>query len=416
MKIVITAAGSQGDVAPYAGLGVRLRDAGHEVALATHESFAPLVRECGLAFSRLPGGRYGAPSLSSSAAGAPGRSTEPTGRSLMGKAAAFIRELGQGIVDAAGPGTGLLLLSVTTAPLGWQVAEAMGIPSVGVYLQPVAPTSEFPPAVGGVGSLGRWGNRAAGRLSVRVADRMYAAPVKQLRARLGLPVAGSAAVRRRQERAGWPVLHGFSQVLVPRPADWRPGLDIVGNWWPHHQAGYRLPGELEDFLASGPPPVFIGFGSMAGGDGDRLSEIAVQALRQARVRGVLQRGRAGLGAASDDVITIGEVPHACLFPRMAAAVHHAGAGTTAAGLRAGVPAVPVPVTADQPFWARRTAALGAATNPIRFKDLSASRLADAITTVITDKSYRTQAQAAAATIATEDGAGRVADTIRRLAG
>ena len=62
MKIVIMAAGSQGDVAPYTGLGVRLRDAGHEVELATHESFAPLVRECGLAFSRLPGGRYGAPS------------------------------------------------------------------------------------------------------------------------------------------------------------------------------------------------------------------------------------------------------------------------------------------------------------------------------------------------------------------
>ena len=342
MKIVIIAAGSRGDVAPYTGLGVRLRDAGHEVALATHESFAPLVRECGLAFSRLPGDRYGAPCLSSSAAGAAGRSTAPTGRSLMGKAAAFIRELGQGIAIAAGPGTGLLLLSVTTAPLGWQVAEAMGIPSVGVYLQPVAPTSEFAPAVGGVSSLGRWGNRAAGRLSVRVADRMYAAAVKQLRARLGLPAASLAAVRRRQERAGWPVLNGFSPVLVPRPADWRPGLDIVGNWWPYHQAGYRLPGELEDFLASGPPPVFVGFGSMAGGDGDRLSEIAVQAVRQARVRGVLQGGRAGLGAAGDDdVITIGEVPHACLFPRMAAVVHHAGAGTTAAGLRAGIPAVPV---------------------------------------------------------------------------
>jgi len=416
MKIVIMAAGSQGDVAPYTGMGVRLRDAGDEVALATHESCAPLVRECGLAFSRLPGDRYGAPSLSSSAAGAAGRSTEPTGRSLMGKAAAFIRELGQGIADAAGPGTDLLLLSVTTAPLGWQVAEAMGIPSVGVYLQPVAPTSQFPPAVGGVGSLGRWGNRAAGRLSVRVADRMYAVAVKQLRGRLGLPAASLAAVRRRQERAGWPVLHGFSPVLVPRPADWRPGLDIVGNWWPHHQAGYRLPGELEDFLASGPPPVFIGFGSMAGGDGDRLSEIAVQAVRQARVRGVLQRGRAGLAAADDDVITIGEVPHACLFPRMAAVVHHAGAGTTAAGLRAGIPAVPVPVTADQPFWARRTAGLGAATNPIRFKDLSASRLADAITTVLTDKTYRTQAEAAAARIATEDGAGKVTDTIRRIAG
>jgi sterol 3beta-glucosyltransferase len=416
VKIVIMAAGSLGDVAPYTGLGVRLRDAGHEIVLATHESFAPLVRESGLAFSRLPADRHGAASSSSTAGGAAGRGAEGTGRSMMGKAAAFIGELGHGIGDAAAPGTGLLLLSVTTAPLGWQVAEAMGIPSVGVYLQPVAPTSEFPPPIGSVGSLGRWGNRAAGRLSVRVADRMYAASVQQLRSRLALPAASLATVRRQHERACWPVLHGFSPVLVPRPADWRPGLDVVGNWWPHHQAAYRLPGELEDFLTAGPPPVFIGFGSMAGGVGERLSEMAVQALRQARVRGVLQRGGAGLAATSDDVITVGEVPHACLFPRMAAVVHHAGAGTTAAGLRAGIPAVPVPVTADQPFWARRTAALGAASSPIRFKDLSAARLAAAITTVTGEKSYRTQAEVAATRIAAEDGAGKVADTVWRLAG
>jgi sterol 3beta-glucosyltransferase len=162
--------------------------------------------------------------------------------------------------------------------------------------------------------------------------------------------------------------------------------------------------------------VFIGLGSMGGGDGERLGEIAAQALRQARLRGVLQRGWAGLTAAGDEVMTIGEVPHAILFPRMAAVVHHAGAGTMAAGLRAGVPAVPVPVMADQPFWARRAAALGAATSPIRFKDLSADRLAAAISTVTSEKSYRSRAEAAAATIATEDGAGKVADTVRLLAG
>jgi sterol 3beta-glucosyltransferase len=416
MKIVIMAAGSLGDVAPYTGLGARLREAGHEVTLATHESFAPLVRDSGLAFRHLPADRYADPPSQSSPRDAAERIASGTGRSLMGKAAAFTRELGQGMADVAGPDTGLLLLSVTTAPLGWHVTEAMGIPSLGVYLQPAAPTSEFAPAVIGVRSLGRWGNRAAGRFSVRVVDLMYARAVKQLRARLGLPEASPAAVRRRQERARWQVLHGFSHALVPRPADWRPGLDVVGNWWPHHQADYRLPAELEDFLDSGPQPVFIGFGSMSGGDGERLGEMAVQALRQARVRGVLQRGQAGLTAVGDDVITIGEVPHACLFPRMAALVHHAGAGTTAAGLRAGVPAVPVPVMADQPFWARRAASLGAATSPIRFKDLSADRLADAITAVTSDESYRTQAQAAAARIATEDGAGKVADAIRLLAG
>jgi sterol 3beta-glucosyltransferase len=415
MRIVILAAGSLGDVAPYTGVGVRLREAGHEVTMATHESFAPLVRESGLVFRALPADRYSGPPSSSSSEDGREPGAARTGRSLMGRAVAFMRELGEGIADAVGPGTGLLLLSVTTAPLGWHVAEAMGIPSMGVYLQPVAPTSEFPPAVSGVRSLGPYGNRVAGKLSMRVVDRMYAPAVKQLRARLDLPDASPGAVRRRHERAHWPVLHGFSQALVPRPADWRPGLDVVGSWWPHYQAGYRLPRELEDFLGSGPPPVFIGFGSMRRGDGERLGEIAVQALRQARVRGVLQRGSAGLTAIGDDVITIGEVPHAHLFPRMAAVVHHAGAGTTAAALRAGAPAVPVPVMADQPFWARRAAALAAATSPIRFKDLSPARLADAIATVTAEKSYRDRAEVAAAMMAAEDGAGKVDDTIQLVA-
>jgi sterol 3beta-glucosyltransferase len=383
---------------------VRLRDAGHEVTLATHDRFAALARACGLPFTRL--------SADPPSEAEEGRSPGGTRQPVTENAAAFIGQLGQGIADAVAPGTGVLLLSVTTAPLGWYVAEAMGIPSMGVYVQPVAPTSQFAPVVAGARSLGRWGNRTAGKLSLRVVDRMYAQAARQLRTRLGLPAASPAAVRQRQERAGWPVLHGFSQVLVPRPPDWRPGLEVVGNWWPYHHADYRLSGELEDFLSSGPPPVFIGFGSMADGHGERLSEIAVRALRLARIRGVLQRGQAGLAASGDDVITIGEVPHVCLFPRMAAVVHHAGAGTTAAGLRAGVPAVPVPVTADQPFWARRAAALGAATSPIPFSKLSASRLAEAITTASAEKSYRVKAAAAALAMASEDGASSVANAVR----
>ncbi|MFE0444017.1 glycosyltransferase [Streptomyces fungicidicus] len=398
MRILIAAAGSRGDVAPYTGLGAALRHAGHHVAVATTEAFAPLVRDAGLDFRGLPADPRGH-----------GGATDR--RELMRTAAAFITELGQGFADAAADAPDLLLLSTTTAPLGWHVAEATGTPSIGVYLQPTAPTGDFPPVVTGSRSLGRPANRLAGRFALRMTDRVYEQAVAKLRRRLELPPESAAATRRQRERANWPVLHGFSTALVPRPADWRPGLEVVGNWWPHHDPSGRLPAGLEDFLTAGPRPVLIGFGSMAAGDGERLSEIAVRALRRAGLRGILQSGSAGLAADGDDVLTVGDVPHALLFPRLAAVVHHAGAGTSAAALRAGVPAVPVPVGADQPFWAGRLAALGAATDPVPFRSLTAERLADALDRVVRRQGHTLAAARAAQHMATEDGAARTLETV-----
>ncbi|MEY9996706.1 sterol 3beta-glucosyltransferase [Streptomyces sp. V4I8] len=394
MRILIAAAGSRGDVAPYTGLGAGLREAGHDVTLATTDAFAPLVREAGLGFTSLP-------SRPQAQGGVESR------RELMRTAAAFVTELGQGFADAVDPGTDLLLLSTTTAPLGQHVAEAMGTPTIGVYLQPTAPTGDFPPTVMGTRSLGRPGNRIAGRFALRMADRVYAEAVTELRRRLDLPPMTPAETRRRQERENWPVLHGFSTALVARPSDWRAGLDVVGTWWPYVAPDRRLPGEVEDFLAAGARPVFVGFGSMAGGQGERLRGIAVRALRRAGLRGIVQAGSARLAVDGDDVLTIGDVPHALLFPRLAAVVHHAGAGTAAAALRAGTPSIPVPVTADQPFWAGRLAATGAATDPIPFASLTAERLADALGQTVRRQAYARAASVAARHMATEDGVGAV---------
>ncbi|OKK11530.1 glycosyltransferase [Streptomyces sp. CB02400] len=401
MRIMIAAAGSRGDVAPYTGLGAELRRAGYDVALAATDTFAPLARDAGLEFRSLPADTR-------MRGGGTGR------RELMRTAAAFITELGQGFADMVDKGTDLLLLSTTTAPLGWHLAEATGTPSLGVYLQPTAPTGDFPPVVTGSRSLGRLANRATGRFALRMADRVYEQAVAQLRHRLQLPPASPSETRRRQEQANWPILHGFSTALVPRPSDWRPGLEVVGNWWPHHDPAERLPSGLEDFLSAGPRPVLVGFGSMASGDGERLSEIAVRALRRAGLRGILQAGSAGLTADGDDVLTIGDVPHALLFPRLAAVVHHGGAGTSAAALRAGVPAVPVPVTADQPFWARRLAALGAATAPIPFRSLTAERLADSLGQAVKQQAHSRAAARASQHLATENGARQTLDAVRRL--
>ncbi|MFI9026474.1 glycosyltransferase [Streptomyces sp. NPDC053560] len=417
MRILITAAGSRGDVVPYTGLGVRLLAAGHEVALATHDAYADAVRAAGLEHRALPADPRRAAPVPTGAGPEKARGQH----ALMARAAAFLEELGGGLADAVAPGADLLLLSTTTAPLGWQLSEATGVPSLGAYLQPTHPTREFPPVMGGARALGRWGNRLAGAVSLKVVDRLYAGPVRALRTRLGLPPAALSALRAREEAADRPVLHGFSPVLVPRPGDWRPGLEVTGNWWPYAAPDDRLSPALADFLAAGPPPVFIGFGSMAAGEGERLGELTVRALRRAGVRGILQAGWAGLapGEQADGILAIGDAPHTLLFPGTAAVVHHCGAGTTAAGLRAGVPTVPVPVTADQPFWAARLTALGAATAPLPLASLTGpsavDRLAAAIRTAVHDTGMRERARAAAVRMAAEDGAGRVARAVERIA-
>ena len=162
--------------------------------------------------------------------------------------------------------------------------------------------------------------------------------------------------------------------------------------------------------------MFVGFGSMSPDDAARVAGVATAAARQAGVRLVLQAGRAGLAADGPDgaLIVIGDVPHDWLFPRMAAVVHHAGAGTTGAGLRAGVPAVTVPMIGDQPFWAARIAALGAGPPPIRYRRLSVPVLTAAIQDAITQPSYRTRAQDLAAQLAREDADAPVLAALARL--
>ncbi|MFC9282246.1 glycosyltransferase [Streptomyces collinus] len=401
MRILIATAGSRGDVAPYTGLGAALREAGHTVTLAATEPFRPLAQAAGLRFHSLPADEREHGDVQDK-------------RRLLRAASAFVADLGDGLADAVAEGTDLLLLSVTTAPLGWHIAEAAGIESLDAYLQPTAPTGDFAPAVTAARSLGRYGNRLAGRFALRIADRLYTPAVTRLRARLELPSMPATAMRRHRHEAGKPVLHGFSTALLPRPTDWSPHLRVTGPWWPHVSPDHPLPEDLSDFLAAGPPPVLVSFGSLASGEGERLSGIAVAALRQAGLRGVLQSGSAGLAAKGDDILTVGDVPHSLLFPQLAAVIHHAGAGTSAAALRAGIPSVTVPVAADQPFWAARLATIGAAPAPIPFHTLTSERLTGAVATATRDSMYASAAAAAARHIAVEDGTAAVVTAVSQL--
>jgi UDP:flavonoid glycosyltransferase YjiC (YdhE family) len=412
MRVLIVTAGSRGDVAPYTGLGGRLHAAGHQVALAAHPSYAELAAGCGLDFRPIPGDLR---ALQASANGRLHRSDTRGLIEFVRVGTRFVGELGDGIAAAADGGMDLMLLSATAAPLGYSVAERHGIPSLGVFLQPVQPTGDFPPMVLGARSLGGWGNRIAGQWGHALGRSVYAAASRRLRARLGLAPANLRSLDRRCAALRWPILHGFSPTVVPRPADWRPGLDVVGYWWPEPRAPWQPPPELVDFLSAGPPPVFVGFGSMVGAV-DRLTALVGSALRAAGLRGIIQSDVAGAPAlATKDMITIGEAPHDWLFPHVAAVVHHAGAGTTAAGLRAGVPAVPVPMMADQPFWANRLAMLGVSPAIIPAHRLSAARLTAAIQAAVSDPSYAHRARAIAVRLAAEDGTGAVVRAVERLA-
>ncbi|MGQ4346249.1 glycosyltransferase [Streptomyces sp. SAS_275] len=406
-------AGSRGDVAPFTGLGHGLVRAGHDVTLVTHGCFEPLVAGSGVGFHALPVDPRA--ELESARGQRLHRSVTGVGKivRLVEMARALVGTLTEDLIAAARH-SDVLLLSGSLGPLGLAVAEGLSLPSIGVHLQPLSPTREFAPPVMGVRSWGPTVNRAAGTGVSLAVERVYADTVRTLRARLGLPPLGPLAAHRSREGRNWPVQHGFSPLVVPRPRDWRPGLDVSGYWWPHDRPDAQLPDTLRDFLDAGPPPVFVGLGSATVPDPGRLSTEVVRALRAAGLRGVIQRGWGGLHATGDDMITVGEVPHALLFPRVAAVVHHAGAGTTAAGLRAGVPAVPVPVQFDEGFWAARLVSLGVSPGGFTLRGLRADRLAAALVRATTEPAYRRRAQSLAERLRAEDGVAPVVRALGRL--
>ncbi|MFD8142841.1 glycosyltransferase [Streptomyces sp. NPDC059708] len=408
-------AGSRGDVAPYTGLAAGLVRAGHEVTLVAHAVFAPLVAGSGVRFLAAAGDPEA--ELRSARGRALHRSR--TGAVKLLRAVTLARRIAPEMTPTmvrAAREADVVLAAGTVAPLAHAIAEGLGRPSMGLFLQPLHGTRAFPPPMLAARSLGPLGNRIGGDAVTAAVDHVFTRAARTLAAEHGLPARGLSAARRARERQGWPVWHGFSELVVPRPRDWRPGLEVCGYWWPH-EAGGRLPEELEEFLDAGPAPVYVGLGSATTPDPRRVSAHVVAALRAAGLRGVIQRGWAGLAVTGrDDVITIGEVPHSLLFPRMAAVVHHAGAGTTAAALRAGVPCVPVPVQFDAHFWAARLVALGTAPEAVPLRRLDSATLGSALRRAVTDPWHRERARHLADRLAAEDGVARVAASLDGLAG
>lgn len=405
--IVILAFGTRGDVAPFTGLGAGLRDTlGVDVVVAAQEPYGPMVSQAGLHFRTLPKDTEHDTRLSDYGQQlVDGAAMRPSAAALAGMRD-DLAGVGEAMAEAAGDADLLICGGPIGSLLGYHVAEASGIPSIGAMLQPASRTGDFAPPALTTRSFTRAGNKAIWRMG-SIGEKVYTPLIDDLRAHLDLPARARRTYQSDRDKY-WPVLYGFSSHLVPAPRDWRPGLHVTGYWWPRTDTAWNPPHELVDFLDAGPAPVFVGLGSTATAHGDELSDTISRALRMAGVRGIVQSGWAQLHGVGDDILTIDDVPHEWLFPRMAAAVHHCGAGTSAAALSAGIPSVPVTGIMDQPFWADRLHKAGAATAPLRRVDLTAADLAAAITEATTKPVYTSAAQHYSRLLADEDGVGLAA--------
>lgn len=412
MNITLLTYGSRGDVQPFVALGARLSKSGHYVRLAAPERFESQARTYGMEFTALPGD---VEAMTRDMVDQAGENTFRLLAVMIRASLGVVTEIGRRARRATA-GADVVIHSFLTAVPGHSSARLIGARDLSAQMFPFfAPTGAFPQVTAPELPLGPIYNRLTHHLNHRLLRTVITTSYRLLGRRdptLPLPM-------RWPDLGGYtPVIQAYSSLVVPRPSDWRTGVHQTGYWFLDEGCSYTPPAELARFLASGPPPVVIGFSSMSSQDAQRLLKLTIAALRLIRRRGVLLGGWGlsdldNLAGHGDDVIALPEVPHDWIYPQASAIVHHGGAGTTGAALRAGVPAVVIPFIADQFFWARQVHRLGASPAPLPAAKLTAEALADAIR--CTDSpTMRRRAVALGVCVRAEDGVGTAVRMIERL--
>jgi sterol 3beta-glucosyltransferase len=402
MKITILTYGSRGDVQPFLPLSVALMAKGHRIKLAAPARFQSLIESYGVQFVPLAG------------------EPEDLSRRLNDAGNNFIRMVGEMVdhameiavdvlhqTEEACSDAELIIHTFAHAVGAHTLAREKGVPDIHIQTFPMfTPTGDYPnvtmpelkiPAL----------NRLTHILSQKVTWWGAKFGYERVRRRVGLP-------KRKlyfpfaddQARPRTPVLCAWSPSLIPPSADWPPHVFVTGWYFFDSNQDYSPPEELQKFLESGKSPVCISFGSMVHRHHEKIDNMVRESLRRTNNRGIVLSGWSQVkSSSSDQILYLDAVPHDWLLPRCKMIIHHGGAGTTSAGLRAGIPNIVIPFTADQPFWARRVHVIGAGPHPIPVKDLSIERLMRALHEASED-SCRERAQNIGQQIRNENGAGK----------
>ncbi|KAF2036520.1 putative glucosyl/glucuronosyl transferase [Setomelanomma holmii] len=401
LNVVVQIVGSRGDVQPFVALGRVLKNTyGHRVRIATHPNFKNFVEENGLEFfsiggdpSQLMAFMVKNPSLMpgfrSLVSGDIGRRRRDVAEYIQGCWRSCYLT-GDGITDddlselAARPFVADCIIANPPSFAHIHCAEKLGIPLHIMFTMPYSPTQAFPHPLANIQS------NADPQLTNYVSYAMIEVLswqglgdiINRFRTKcLGLDPVSLFWAPGMLQRLKVPHTYCWSPALISKPKDWGSHVSISGFYF-LRSADYSPAPDLRTFLDAGPPPVYIGFGSIVLKDPNAMTELIFKAVKKTGQRLLLSKGWGGIGAEElhvpDSVFMLGNVPHDWLFKQVSCVVHHGGAGTTAAGISAGRPTLVVPFFGDQPFWGAMIARAGAGPDPIPHKRLTADKLADAI--------------------------------------
>jgi sterol 3beta-glucosyltransferase len=405
MRILLIGMGSRGDVQPILALAHGLKDAGYDVTIGAGLNFQQWIEDEGFTFAPF---QIDIQQMMNSDSGK--EWIEKSSDSSMREAQNMKRmmdEYGMSLSDdllAMCEKADVLVSGLPTFGMVESIAEKLGKKHITIMLAPIVPTPIADSTM--VPMLPRrksFLNRISGYIGEYFVWWIFKDAVNQFRAKLGLkPFTYREYIRRWNNM---PLIYGTSPILLPRDPNWHNEIFVTGYWYLLQGENWQAPKALCDFLEAGAKPVYIGFGSMSNQNPEATTKLMTDALKQSGQRGIIYTGWAGLKATDlpDDIFLLDGAPHDWLFPRMKAIVHHGGAGTTAAGIRSGVPATVVSHMADQPYWGRRLHELGVGAPLIRRHELTTERLARAIRQMATDNTMQQTATELGERIRQEQG-------------